>query len=298
MRALTTTIGWNAINLARIISNVDIINYFLDHKTKLEANQAYQQSHSELDFLPAMDKIDLNALINLVETEGIDFNTKYLNESPSHFAASYIRSSNVKVILERLLMEDREKEECKTVIEPLLNELEETTLHRAAAMNNLVTVETAVGVVRIVSLLLNLDTSIGYENELDKNPLHAACRGETLRILVKHGADPDSCIDQEYKPIHITTANGWLDCIKVLVNCKSNLHGEAYKYVLMDKRVPNSIRIVQFQIPRILLELVKLYRHEIIVQELELCYSIGYTEQRKAIRYDQFAVRQYPSLSN
>ena len=104
------------------------------------------------------------------------------------------------------------------------NRYSRTPLHMAARKTD----------VKIVQVLLEHNPEIdARDNEMGKTPLHDvltlvdffphAKPVETMRLLLEHGADPNTRDDSDSTPLHRASSLGWLEIARLLLNHGANV---------------------------------------------------------------------------
>lgn len=177
-----------------------------------------------------------------------DIRTRKFSESPLHLAAAFSAHNQYGQSFFRQFMEEHQD------LIPLSarNRYDETPLHRAAANNNTAAIEAiskrysnycldpadmwgrlpswhaaAAGSCDAIESLLSLGANIEMADDLGRSPLHAACRGghlDVVILLLEKGLSQDTeTAIMGFTPMDYAAMFGHVRCLKELLNVGVNL---------------------------------------------------------------------------
>jgi ankyrin repeat protein len=207
--------GFRPLHWATAFGNISVVRLLLQHNARV-------MSRTNL----GLTSIDLASMLGHTEILGALFlayggmtdmylNTVPLFESPCHLAAAYVTSNEVEPILRMLLPSSTATSSSKHrhPSNYVWNSMNETPLHRAAAMGNLIAVKA----------ILKLDTEIDVElaDAQGRTPLwHAAATGrlEIVKLFIWYGSRINRADTQGRNPIHAACRGGHAEVVQVLLD--------------------------------------------------------------------------------
>ncbi|KAK4183889.1 hypothetical protein QBC35DRAFT_507093 [Podospora australis] len=278
--------GFQPIHWAAALGHVKIVAMLIDQGADIKSLTGSGLSTVHLAAVMGREK-NLHLLLNHTDTSWYN-GIRHRLDSPAHLAASYLRNADVKHVLERLMFgrttfsfrfdgdssdasgqpetlfitrgDDTRPGATDLWVEPLLNKLGETPLHRTAAMGNFLAAEAFIDLylgvlesgplVRRSSKIRNSKQATGVQSlgrrrakvlspqdSLGRTPLfHAAASGavEIVQLLLANDVPIDVPDNLGRTPLHIACREGHLDVVRILVQKGANIRATTPEPVVVN----------------------------------------------------------------